>query len=124
MEVDRYKQLYENRNKKRIKKKYIFILIAIIALLTNPGDNKHREAVYSRLNSYMDSHSRSPVAAMKGNPYLEQVMQTSVHSNSYLFFSTTNVTWKDDSYVVGFGVFGMVFISNAVDSYLNSVRSF
>lgn len=119
MEVDKYAELYKRRNKYRFKKKYLFILIAFIAILTNPSEDSHKKAVKAKFDNYIETHSGSPLSSMKGNPFVEQTISMSVNSTSYLFFSTTNVAWNDDTYVIGIGIFGKVFISDRIDSYLS-----
>ncbi|MDR1090903.1 MAG: hypothetical protein LBL79_07480 [Prevotella sp.] len=120
MEVDKYAELYKRRNQHRFKKKYVFLLIAIIAVLTNPSQEKHQNAVKAKFDNYIRNYSGSALSLMQGNPFVDQTIIRSVNSTNYLFFSTTNVAWDNDTHIIGFGIFGKVFISSSVDLYLNS----
>lgn len=120
MEVDKYAELYKRRNKYKFKKKYIFLLIAIIAVLTNPSQEQHQKAVKARFDNYIGNHTESSLASMRNNPFVDQTILRSVNSTSYLFLSTTNVAWDNDTHIIGFGIFGKVFISSSVDFYLSS----
>lgn len=119
MEVDKYAELYKRKSKYRLKKKHVFLLIALIAILTNPSQEKHQNAVRDRFDSYIKKHSESPLTSIQGNPVIDQLILRSVNSTNYLFLSTTNVVWDDDTHIIGFGIFGKVFISSSVDFYLN-----
>jgi hypothetical protein len=119
-EPDKYAEIYKQRNKYKFRKKYVFILIALVAALTNPSQERHRNAVKSRFDSYIQNNAGNSLATMQGNPFVYQTIMMSVNSTDYLFFSTTNVVWDDDTLVIGFGLFGKVFISNRVDDFLDS----
>lgn len=98
------------------KKKYLIIIILVVAFATNPSENKHKEAVKAKVNSIV-----MPVDAsgyQVGNAYVDQLVTTHVGSSSYLLFSTTEVTWNGETWTVGFGVFGNVFLSNVIDQVL------
>ncbi|MFV0537211.1 MAG: hypothetical protein ACK5M3_07545 [Dysgonomonas sp.] len=118
-EVDKYAEMYKRRNKYRFKKKYLLLLIALVAILTNPSQEKHQNAVRDRFDNYIQNHSESPLTSIKGNPVIDHLILRSVNSTNYLFLSTTNVVWDDDTHIIGFGIFGKVFISSSVDFYLN-----
>ena len=119
MEVDKYAELYKRRSKYRLKKKHIFLLIALVAILTNPSQEKHRNAVRDRFDNYIQNHSESSLTLIQGNPVIDQLILRSVNSTNYIFFSTTNVVWDNDTHIIGFSIFGKVFISSSVDFYLN-----
>ena len=118
MEVDKYAELYKRKSKYRLKKRHVFLLIALVAILTNPSQERHQNAVRDKFDNYIQHHSESPLTAMQGNPAIDQMILRSVSSTNYLFLSTTNVVWDDGSHIIGFGIFGMVFISDRVDSFL------
>lgn len=118
MEVDKYAELYKQKRKYRLKKRHVFLLIALVAILTNPSQERHQHAVKDKFDDYMQHHSESPLTAMQENPAIDQMILRSVTSTNYLFLSTTNVVWNNGSHTVGLGIFGMVFISGSVDSFL------
>lgn len=99
------------------KKKYLILLILIVAFATNPGEEKHKEAVKAKVNSIVMPVDASGYQA--GNAYIDQLVTTHVGSSNYLLFSTTEVTWNDETRTIGFGAFGNVFLSNMVDEALN-----
>lgn len=119
MEVDKYAELYKRRSKYRLKKRHVFLLIALVAILTNPSQERHQNAVRGKFDSYIQHHSESPLTAIQGNPAVDQMIFRSVTSTNYLFLSTTNVVWDGNTHTIGFGIFGLVFISGSVDSYLS-----
>lgn len=118
-EPDKYAELYKNRNKVRIKKKYILILILIIAALTNPSITKHQTAVVDKIESFLQKKSNATTPSVSGLFLIEDQIKNKISSSSYLFFSTTEVTIENRTETIGIGVFGMVFISGAVDFYLS-----
>jgi hypothetical protein len=98
------------------KKSYLIILALIVAFLTNPDEQKHKEAVKSKIeNIVMPSQSEYNA----GNPYIDQLVNTHVGSTSYFFFSTTEVTWDEEKRTIGFGIFGHVFL---VSSHFKSQK--
>ncbi len=119
MKVDKYAELYKRRSKYRLKKKHIFLLIILIAIFTNPSQKKHQKAVKNRFDNYIENQSESRLTSIQGNPVIDQLIFRSVNSSNYLFFSTTNVVWDNDTHIIGFGIFDKVFISSSVDFYLN-----
>lgn len=119
MEVDKYAELYKRKRKYRLKKRHVFLLVALVAILTNPSLKKHQNAVRDKFDSYIQHHAESPLTAIQGNPVVDQMILRSVTSENYLFLSTTNVVQNGDTHTIGFGIFGMVFISSSVDSYLD-----
>lgn len=118
-EPDKYAELYKNRNKIKIKKKYILILILLIAILTNPSITKHQTAVVDKIENYLQNNQNTPASSVNGLYTVEDQIKNRISSSSYLFFSTTEVSIDNQTETIGIGIFGMVFISDAVDFYLS-----
>lgn len=109
-----------------MKKSYLVViiiaLILLVAVLTNPNPERHREAVKTKLNAYMqqtmkDNGSETEgqaFGALIGGALIDRMVETVVSTDSYLIFSTTKVTWEGKTRVIGFGVFGNVYITGQV----------
>lgn len=118
-ETDKYAELYKNRNRIKIKKKYILIFILIVAALTNPSITKHQTAAVDKIQNYLQNSPHTSTSSAGSLYFVEDQIKSRVSSSSYLFFSTTEVTIDNKAEIIGIGLFGMVFISDAVDFYLN-----
>ena len=118
----RYRRREESRGKINIlKKRYIIILILIIAFVTNPSENKHKTVVKSRIYEVMHVNpliSKEDSSTYQSDMLVNQIVDTYVNYSNYLLFSTTNVTWKGESKPVGIGIFGYVYIPETVDEML------
>jgi hypothetical protein len=119
-----------------MQNKHITLIIIgallFIGALTNPTQDRHKEAVKNKLNVIMqkslkDSMKNSDSGAeqigsalglMLGGAILDRMIESTISSNSYVLFSTTNVTWEGKTKIIGIGVFGNVFISDEIDNAL------
>ncbi len=119
-----------------MQNKHITLIITgvllIIGALTNPTQDRHKEAVKNKLNIIMqksikDSMKNSDSGAeqigsalglMLGGAILDRIIESTISSDSYVLFSTTNVTWEGKTKIIGVGVFGNVFISDEIDKAL------
>jgi predicted lysophospholipase L1 biosynthesis ABC-type transport system permease subunit len=120
-----------------MKKNYLVVVIigviVLVAVLTNPSEDRHREAMKSRLNAHMqktikqrlgeDANGLEGLAqalgAILGGSVVSGLVENVVSSDNYVLFSTTKMTWEGESKVVGVGAFGNVFISNKIDKALD-----
>jgi hypothetical protein len=112
----------------------IAILIALVAMLTNPTEEKHKSKVKSIvetqiqksvMNELNDIDNGSENVAqdasiLLGNVMMEQLVNSMVTCTDYILFSTTNIVWGGESKTIGFGLFGHVFISSKVEKLLES----
>jgi hypothetical protein len=119
-----------------MKNKYIFLLFGgtflLIAVLTNPNQERHKEVVKSKLNVIVqkamkdglknsDTSSEqlgSALGLMLGGALLDRMIETMVSTDNYVLFSTTKITWEGKSKLIGIGAFGNVFISDKIDEAL------
>jgi hypothetical protein len=119
-----------------MKNKYIFLLFGclflLIAVLTNPNRERHKEVVKSKLNVIMQKAMKdglknsdsgaeqlgSALGLMLGGALLDRMIETMVSTDNYVFFSTTKLTWEGKSKLIGIGAFGNVFISDKIDEAL------
>ena len=120
-----------------MKKNYLVVVIigviVLVAVLTNPSEDRHREAMKSRLNANMQKTikqrlgedanglegSAQALGAILGGSVVSGLVENVVSSDNYVLFSTTKMTWEGESKVVGVGAFGNVFISNKIDKALD-----
>lgn len=114
-----------------MKKKYIaaiaVALLLVAAALTNPGIDKHKEAVRHKLSQVLQQTMQEQMGDMSknkfanafasviGNAVIEQVLKTGITSGNYVFFSTTVFTWQNKSQVIGIGLFGKVVLTKNLD---------
>ncbi|POY36413.1 hypothetical protein C3K47_11745 [Solitalea longa] len=111
----------------------IFSLIILVAVLTNPNQDRHKEVLKNKLNAYLQksmkkSHTKSKnkweqagqaLGIMLGGALIDQITDNLVSTDNYVLFSTTKITWEGQAKVIGIGAFGNVFISEKVDKLLN-----
>ena len=112
--------------------------IAIIAAITNPKKEDHRD-VLKRLitskvidNSADESSSQtnlevagSAIAMTLGMKAIDVMLESIVSVDSYVFFSLTRVTYQGDSRIIGIGAFDNVWISSKVrDAVANGKKIF
>lgn len=121
-DIKEIEKRYKNRDRlpsrtsNLFKKRYLIIVILIVAFITNPNENKHKEAVKNKVNGIV-----MPIDAsgyQTENPYIEQLIATHVSSSDYLFFSTTEATWNNQTITIGFGIFSNVFLSKMINEII------
>lgn len=108
-----------------MKKNYVIaasiVLILLIAAITNPNPERHKEAVKSKFTAYLakttenDSSGMGAFGSMLGNAFAQQIIDNLVTSDNYVLFSLTKVTADGKSNVIGYGLFGNVFLSGKID---------
>ena len=108
--------------------------VVMIAVITNPNEDKHKSAVKSKLvaskmsenitdksndtgNSNNDAVIRlgTVLGLALGSSVVEELVNSLVSTDNYLVFSITKVVLNGKSKIIGFGVFGNVFISDKLD---------
>lgn len=108
-------------------------LILLVAVLTNPNQDRHKEVIRAKFNSHMQKsisegltelHNEWELAGqalgmMLGGVLIDGIISNIVTTNNYVIFSTTKMTWKGESKVIGVGVFGNVFLTDKIDKALN-----
>lgn len=123
----RYRRREESKGKINIlKKRYIIILILIVAFITNPSEDKHKSVVKSRIYGVMYVNpltSNEESSAYQTDMLVNQIVDTYVSYSNYLLFSTTNVTWKGETMYIGIGIFGYVYIPEKVNEILLNYKS-
>ncbi|NDV96290.1 hypothetical protein D0T84_15415 [Dysgonomonas sp. 521] len=106
-----------------LKKRYLLILILLIAFFTNPSVEKHKEAVKQRVNKIVLPADPSGSGFVGNHPYVDQFVESYVSRTDYYLFSTTTVSRDYQVITIGLGIFGHVFISDMVDEKLKQIGS-
>jgi hypothetical protein len=123
--------------KTEMKKTNVFLvvigLILVVAVLTNPNQDRHKEVIRSKFNSYMqksmsDGLSKSQneweqagqvLGMMLGGALIDGIISNIVTTDNYVIFSTTKINWEGESKVIGVGLFGNVFLTSKIDEALD-----
>jgi hypothetical protein len=118
-------------------KHFIFIGIAIVlllAIITNPNVDDHKEKVKSKIHAHLQESIAKDInkpdtdwakagelfGNMFGEVMVNNIVNTMVTTNNYIFFSTTNISLEGKTKTIGLGVFGNVFLSNKVNEALEN----
>ncbi|MCC6384538.1 MAG: DUF4359 domain-containing protein [Bacteroidia bacterium] len=120
-----------------MRNKYLVTVIVtgiiLIAMLTNPGLNRHKEAIKNKLDSYMQKEingsqdetdnkreqSAEKLGMSLGGVITDALTDKLVSSDNYFLFSTTKLNWNGGARVVGLGLFGNVFITRELKDVLS-----
>ena len=107
----------------------VFTTILLIAILTNPSQEEHKEKVKETFTTYYqksleDSHvytedSFASLGSLLGESFIKQIIENAVNRDNYIFFSLTKVTFKGEEKIIGYGIFGNVFLSKKVEEAFN-----
>lgn len=120
-----------------MKKNYLVFaiigVIAIVAILTNPNQDRHKEVIKNKLNSYMQKSIKQNLpetdndweqvgqvfGMMLGGALADRIIDNLVSTDNYVLFSTTKISWEGETRIIGVGVFGNVFITKRLDEAMN-----
>lgn len=118
------------------KELFIFAIIGaiiLVAILTNPNQDRHKEVIKNKLNSYMQKSMKQnltetdnvwaqagqALGMMLGGALVDRIIDNLVSTDNYVLFSTTKISWEGETKVIGIGAFGNVFITNKLDEAMN-----
>ncbi|WP_410219564.1 DUF4359 domain-containing protein [Pedobacter sp.] len=120
-----------------MKKNYLITIIigviALVAILTNPNQDRHKEVIKIKLSSYMQQsikknltetddkwkNAGQALGIMLGGALVDRIIDNLISTDNYVLFSTTKITWEGKTKVIGIGAFGNVFITNKLDEAMN-----
>lgn len=124
---ERYRRRQESKGKIVLKKRYFIILILVVAFITNPNEEKHKDVMKSRVFEVVGSNSlflenATDLLGYESNTVIDQLVDSYVSSDNYFLFSTTNVTWQGQTRTIGLGIFGNVFIPDKVDEMIKNYQ--
>lgn len=111
---------------------YLFLLILLaLAAFSNPDQEMHQAALKDKLKDHlaekMDAKGESEegltswaqgLGNFLGGAVIEGVVEGLVRSEDYFFFSLTTLKHQGEDKVIGFGIFGRVFITKEIDKAL------
>jgi hypothetical protein len=113
-----------------------FLTIAfliIVAILTNPNPERHKEVVKNKIYKYLqkpileeatnvNSRGEDAISALDillGSTFVDGVIDNLVSTDNYLLFSTTNLSYDGKTKTIGYGVFGNVYIAKELEDAMN-----
>ena len=117
-----------------MKNKGIIALFAIglfllIAVITNPDQDRHEEVIKEKFNSYMQKSMTEGLSETDngwealgmalGVAMVNGIISNIVTTDNYVIFSVTKITWAGESKVIGVGAFGNVFLNGKLDEALD-----
>lgn len=110
------------KKEKEMKKSYLPLaiigLIILVAVLTNPSEEKHKEIIQKEWISYMhdfiytddEDELRQAFRAMFAEAAANYIITNVASTTNYVLLSTTEVVLNGEHKFVGIGFFGNVFI--------------
>ena len=95
----------------------IFLMIAVILILTRPDKERHKEAMMKAIEEYVDEEARDRLGdnalAKIGRGIVVKTAETALNSklreNNYFVFNTTSVHLKGKDNTLSVGILGMVY---------------
>ncbi len=120
-----------------MKKNYItlavLILIILVAVLTNPDQNRHKEVVKDKLITFLQKSIKKDqtkpndeyeeagqaIRIMLGGMIVEKILDNFLSTDNYVVFSITKITWQGEKKIIGIGALGNVFLTKELDEALN-----
>lgn len=109
----------------------ITLCVIIILAVTNPSTDEHKQAVKTKVNSFVQKsyQSETPykteletagynLGVMIGSSIVDKFIENAVSRESYVIFSLTKINWQGKSKTIGYGFLGNVFLSEGIDSSL------
>ena len=108
-------------------------VLALIAMLTNPNQDRHKEVVKNKINLFMQKSTKQNLTEkdneweqlgqafgmMLGGALVDRIVDNFVSTDNYVLFSTTKVSWEGKTKIIGIGAFGNVCISSKLDEAIN-----
>ena len=115
-----------------MKKKYLIFavmsMIILVAVLTNPDQDRHKEVIRNELNSYFQQNMTESddkleqigqtVGMMLRGAFIDGMINNLVSTDNYLLFSTTKITLDGKTKIIGIGAFGNVFLINKLNKVM------
>lgn len=127
-DIDKIQLNYTNtiiREKESSSYGWIFLVIIFaLAFFTNPSPTTHKEKIKEKLNVYLEKGIKNTLGDQNdewsklggifgtylGKTALDEMVETTVSSDNYIFFSLTKFSFGGGTNIIGFGVFGNIFL--------------
>lgn len=121
-----------------MKKSYLIVAIVslfiIVAVLTNPNQDRHKEVIKNKLMFYMQKSMNESLSdkeddikqtsqafgVILGGVVIDGIIGNLISIDNYVLFSTTKITWEGETKVIGIGAFGNVFVTNKLDEAMSN----
>ena len=111
----------------------IISLILLVAVLTNPDQDRHKEVIKNKLITYLQKSIKKDqtkpkdeweeagqaLGIMMGGMIVEKVLDNFMSTDNYVVLSTTNITWDGETRIIGIGAFGNVYITKELEEALD-----
>lgn len=120
-----------------MKKNYLILgilgMVILVAVITNPNQDRHKEVIKNKLKTYMQKslnekntetnnqweQAGQALGLMISGAIIDPIIDNLVSTDNYVLFSTTKISWEGKTKIVGIGAFGNVFLTSQLDDYLN-----
>lgn len=120
-----------------MKKNYLVLaivgVIVFVAILTNPNQDRHKEVIKNKLNSYLQKSMKESLTKsdneweqagqalgmMFGGALVDRIIDNLVSTDNFVLFSTTKISWEGETKIIGIGAFGNVFMTSKLDEAMN-----
>lgn len=111
----------------------IISLIILVAVVSNPNQDRHKEVIKNKLITYLQKSIKKGqtgpkddleevgqvLGLMLGGVIVDKILDNFMSTDNYVVFSTTKITWEGETKIIGIGAFGNVFITKELDESLN-----
>jgi hypothetical protein len=111
----------------------IMSLIIIVAVLTNPDQDRHKEVIKDKLLIYLQKSMKQnqtktkneweeagqALGIMLGGVLVDGLLNNLMSIDNYVLFSTTKITWEGERKIIGIGALGNVFLTRELDEALS-----
>lgn len=108
---------------------FAILILLLIAILTNPNEDRHKETIKSELNSYMQKNitktdneweqAGQAIGIALGTTLINGIIENLVSTDNYILFSLTKITFQGKVKIIGIGIFGNVYLTNNLDEALH-----
>jgi hypothetical protein len=101
----------------------ILSLIIIVAVLTNPDQDRHKEIIKNKLLTSLQKSMKQNQTQIKddweeagqalgiilGGVIIDGLLNNLMSTDNYVLFSTTKITWDGERKIIGIGALGTFF---------------
>lgn len=112
----------------------LFLIVVGILILTNPDEQKHKDAIKNKLvtaynkemsSKLIDSENGlenigAGLGLMFGENLIDKLVDAFVARDNYVLFSLTTATYKGQTKTIGFGIVENIFLTSKIDEAFNS----
>lgn len=118
----RYEQRRETKGKVNLfKKRYILIVVLLVAFITNPGKEKHKNKVLQRVESAIGTNVYSSESGgIQRDSVLDRIVDSYIDYSNYFFFSTTSIQYQGEYRTIGIGMLGYVYIPESLGTIIKN----